>query len=188
MEDNGSPYEILEKAYETLDPDLLLQAIEAGADINLDTDRLCWGIFTMLEPFVVEPEDDYTEETQRQWFLNRQRIITMLDVAIDHGLTMNECYDDEGGVHYPISSFLLYAPDDMEFVDWLIDKGFDPVNRYSDCSQFDELVDILEDDIDDQNDHCRWLLKLCLHLMDRFPELESQYDRRKLLAMKEKLK
>ncbi len=90
-------------------------------------------------------------------------------------------------MYYPVSSFLLYAPDDLEFVDWLIDHGFDPVNRYSDNSQFEEIIEFLEDDINDANDHCRWLVKLSKHLMERFPALHLQYDYNLLLAMGKKL-
>ena len=184
----GNPYETLKKAYETLDLSMMLKAISDGADINFDAEELGFGIFTMLEPYVVEPEDPYIPETQSEWFENKHRVMEMFQLAIDNGLTMNELSDEEGGVYYPLVCFLLYAPDDLEFVDWLIEKGFDPVNRYSCDSQFEELVEVLEDDIVDRNDHCRWLLKLCKYLMKRFPELNRQYDYGKLIAMEEKLK
>lgn len=184
---NGNPYETLKDAYERLDPALFLKAIADGANINYDADKLGFGIFHMLEPFVIEPEDSYTPETQSKWFINKKRIIEMLQLAIDKGLTMNELFDEEGSVYYPMVNFLLYAPDDLEFVDWLIEKGFNPVTRYSECSQFEELIYYLKDDIDDCNDHSKWLLKLCKHLMNRFPELQLQYEHEKLISMEEKL-
>jgi len=182
-----SAYDLLEVAYRDLDTDILKQAIARGADLNLSCDETHWGIYTLLEPFSVDPIWVYTDETQGPWFENKNKVKEMISTALENGLTINECFDENGDVYYPILYFLLYSPDDLEFVDWLIDRGFDPVNRYSEISQFEELAGVLEDYINDGDDHCRWLVKLSKHLMERFPALHLQYDYNRLLEMENKL-
>ena len=182
-----SPYDLLEEAYRDLDPEKLKQALALGADINLSCDETPFGIYTVLDPFSIEPDWSYTEENQKPWFDNKDKVKTIISVALDNGLTINECVDEDGGVYYPIVSFLQYSPDDLEFVDWLIGRGFDPVARY-DASQFEELVWGLENDINEgSDDHCRWLVKLTKHLMERFPALHLQYDYNLLLEIEKKL-
>lgn len=181
-----NPYKILAEAYERLDTELLKKAINSGADINFNSDETCFGIGYMLDSYCVEPEDPYNADTQKKWFTNKTKIIEMFDLAFMNGLNINECYDDEGGVYYPILSFLLYSPDDIEFVDYLIEHGFDPVSRIDCDSQFEELIDILEWDIQDKGvsiDHNKWLIKLSLYLMKKFPKLTEQYSYEQLLSI-----
>lgn len=188
MEDS-SAYDLLEEAYRDLNPEKLKQAVALGANLNLFCDETPFGIFTVLEPFSIEPELPYSEENQKPWFDYKDKVKVMINVALDNGLTINECVDEEGCVYYPIASFLQYSPDDLEFVDWLIERGFDPVARYSDASQFEELIWGLENDINEEsNDHCRWLVKLSKHLMEYFPALHLQYDFNRLLEMEKKLR
>lgn len=144
----------------------------------------------MLEPFTFDGENDepFPEEMTRKWFESKSKVIEMLTIAVDNGLLMNECSDIGGGVYYPILSFLIRCPDDIEFVDWLIDHGFDPVHVYDVWPQFQDLTEMAESAfLDKEHNYCRWLLKLCVHLMDRFPELNEQYDYNKLRTMEKKL-
>ena len=191
IEDENHPvYALLEEAYLKLDTGLLQSAIDQGADINLSTERLPFGIYAMLEPFTFDGENDepFPDEITKKWYANKSKVIEMLSIAVDNGLLMNECSDIGGGVYYPILSFQTRCPDDMEFVDWLIDHGFDPVHVYDVWPQFQDLTEMAESAFwDEEYNYCRWLLKLCIHLMDRFPELHKQYDHKKLLEMTGKL-
>ncbi|MBQ0070649.1 MAG: hypothetical protein KBS81_02120 [Spirochaetales bacterium] len=176
--------EKLIQAFENLDIDLLHSALTDGADINA-TDSYgcpCWADSMLFFKYALCCDYRNDEDVLKLWKADRERIMDFIRECCICGLDLNGWFWDDyprnERVAFSITSFLEFMVDDIPFVDFLIECGFDATAHVEegDWWLYSELRDELWHQNNEYYEGAIWLLKLCRHLMSRFPLLQQEFE------------
>ena len=128
---------LIEKAFETFDSELLVQALQAGEDLNAK-DKFGSALW-------YNALDDYVHYHKGRWTQKKSRIKKFLTIAVQHGLDLNSYEANTGGdgnISHFYSTVRYSCNHDLKFLQFIIDLGVDLNGISSTCEE--ELDSIFE--------------------------------------------
>ena len=137
-----SDYELLDKAYMSLDKDLLWQAIDRNIDLNMpDKDGIVlWDGIALGFPGIAE-RSIYENYVESRKVIIEDDIMGFMKIAIGHGLNLNIVQLDDTGSEYSPLARLIDCARCPEFLSFLLKNGADPNLRVDEDHM---LIDVLD--------------------------------------------
>lgn len=166
-------HKLLFEAFEKLNVSLLREAVTQGEELNIVYETEAgfnpFWLNDAFSRFLLQPDEWNSSATIEIWKKEKKQIKEILKEAVDLGMDANLIYDEHGGGYMRTLSLLMYIPEDLEFVDFLISLGFNPCQTYGEpYTAFEELESLIEPRPSEDIEYQAWLRKLYEHLRDEF--------------------
>lgn len=160
---SDSAQALLKKAFNTLNINLLQEALSKGADVNSrnESDE------PLFEDVLFFP---YDEEDQRTW--DKENICRFVKICCEHGLDLNASYYDklDETTYYMKEIILKYGCHmDIDFVKFLFDCGMDTLTpKWDDKTLLDEIMDYVDAErMSGYPAFAQWYAKVSLFLISQ---------------------